>query len=40
MTSQLEKLNSQQLDEFILEIFNWQQPEEMERRLCDIVDRK
>ncbi len=36
IASQLEQLNEQQLDNFILLIFNWQQPLEMEEWLCGI----
>ncbi|MEB3219978.1 MAG: hypothetical protein VKN72_27615 [Nostocales cyanobacterium 94392] len=40
LATQLAELNSQQFDDFILGIFNWQQPEEMERWLCEILGRK
>lgn len=40
IASQLEELNSQQLDEFILGIFNLQQQAEMEKCLDEIVGRE
>ena len=40
LATQLAELNSQQFDDFILGIFNWQQPLEMERWLCEILGRK
>ena len=36
IVSQLEQLNDQQLDDFIVGMFNWQQPLEMEEWLCRV----
>jgi hypothetical protein len=36
-TSQLEKLNCQQLDDFAVRMLNWQQPKEMEEWLLQFV---
>ncbi|BDA74176.1 hypothetical protein RIVM261_043060 [Rivularia sp. IAM M-261] len=37
IASQLEKLNCQQLDDFAVEMLNWQQPKEMEKWLLQFV---